>query len=122
MGKKALKSKKKAVIAKAKASLKKAKASNKNVHKLVKHSLVVLRKVTAIVAKSVKVKVHMPKKVSAAFKAKVKKACKFCKENINIVKGNKKLIVIKSHKTIKAKKIHHHKKGHKKAKKHHKIK
>merc|ERR1711939_1094671 len=37
---------------------------------------------------------------------------------INIVKGNKKLIVIKSHKTIKAKKVHR-KKRHHKAKKIH---
>merc|ERR1711939_410090 len=73
---------------------------------------------TARVAKAIKVKVHMPKKVTAAFRAKVKKACKFCKENINIVKGNKKLIVIKSHKTIKAKKVHR-KKRHHKAKKIH---
>merc|ERR1712087_560199 len=96
---------------------------------------VVLRKVTKRVAKGIKTKVHMPKKVTPAFAKKVKKACKFCKENINIVKGNKKLIVIKSHKTLKAKKIHkkkahkkgphkkHHKKvHHKKAKKHIKVK
>merc|ERR1711862_399515 len=92
-------------LAKAKVSLKKAKASCKQVHKLVKKSLVTLRIVTKKIAKTVKAKVHMPKKVTAAFVKKVKKACKFCKENINIVKGHKKLIVIKSHKVLKAKKV-----------------
>merc|ERR1711957_595539 len=47
---------------------------------------------------------------------KVKKACKFCKENINIVKGKKKLIVVKSHKHLKAK-VHHKKAAKKSAKK-----
>merc|ERR1712151_577997 len=56
-------------------------------------------------AHKIKIKVHVPKKVTAAFKAKVKKACKFCKENINIVKGKKKLTVVKSHKHLKAKKV-----------------
>jgi len=42
-----------------------------------------------------------------AFKKKVKKACKFCKQNINIKNGDKKLFVIKSKKTlvVKASKI-----------------
>merc|ERR1711957_719858 len=99
----AIKSKK--GVKKAKVALVKAKKSCKAVHKLIKISLVKARAATKRVAHSIKLKVHMPKKVTAAFKSKVKKACKFCKENINIVKGKKKLIVIKSHKTIKAKKV-----------------
>merc|ERR1712146_51523 len=43
----AVKSKNKAALAKAKVALKKARVSSKNVHKLVKKSLVVLRNVTA---------------------------------------------------------------------------
>merc|ERR1711939_569899 len=63
----AKKSKNKKALAKAKVSLKKAKASCKQVDVLVKKSLVTLRVVTKKIAKTVKAKVHMPKKVTAAF-------------------------------------------------------
>merc|ERR1712183_994747 len=92
----AVKSKNKAAAKKAKVALAKAEKSAKAIHKLVKKSLVKARHGTKIVAHTIKIKVHMPKKVTAPFRKKDKKACKFCKENINIVKKKKKLIVIKS--------------------------
>merc|ERR1712166_1530931 len=61
-----------------------------------------------------KSKVALKVKGSKAWKKKVKKACKFCKANINVKNGDNKLIVIKSGKELNA---HPAKKAVRKAKK-----